>query len=163
MICAAGKRSRDNDGGLDAPTLKQYLQSPHALGETWGGQQTLVDRPLAQLGLKRRVVLSIPFFVPAIFAIAHTDMIVTVPKRLAKMTAGMAGVRSVEPPREIEEFPYFMTWHPRVTHEPGHAWLRQLLRDVTMATRRNEISRDAQWLKKPEPKAPTGGYNGKDQ
>jgi hypothetical protein len=33
----------------------------------------LVDRPLAQLGAKRRVVLSLPFFVPAIFAITQTD------------------------------------------------------------------------------------------
>lgn len=130
FVCLVGSKNPMRSRRL---TLKQYLQLPHALVETWGGQQTLVDRPLAQLALKRRVVLSIPFFVPAIFAIADTDMIVTVPKRLAKMTAGIAGVRSVEPPREIEAFPYFMTWHPRVTHEPGHAWLRQLLRDVTMA------------------------------
>jgi DNA-binding transcriptional LysR family regulator len=109
-------------------TLKQYLQLPHALVETWDGQQTLVDRPLAQLGLKRRVVLSTPFFVPAVFAIAHTDLILTVPRRLAMMTAANAGVRMIEPPREIEAFPYFMTWHPRVTSEPAHAWFRQLFR-----------------------------------
>src|SRR5438034_4946269 len=60
-------------------TLKQYLQFPHALVETLAGQQTLVDRPLAQLGMKRRIVLSLPFFVPAIFAIAQTDLILTVP------------------------------------------------------------------------------------
>jgi len=40
-----------------------------------------VDRPLAQLGVKRRVVLSLPFFVPAIFAIAQTDLILTVPRK----------------------------------------------------------------------------------
>lgn len=31
-------------------TLKQYLQFPHALVEILAGQQTWVDRPLAQLG-----------------------------------------------------------------------------------------------------------------
>jgi len=55
-------------------TLKQYLQLPHALVETLGGQQTMVDRPLAQLGAKRRVALRLPFFLPAIFAIAKTDL-----------------------------------------------------------------------------------------
>jgi DNA-binding transcriptional LysR family regulator len=109
-------------------TLKQYLQLPHALVETWDGQQTLVDRPLAQLGLKRRVAFSMPFFVPAIFAIAHTDLILTVPRSLATLTAGIAGVRMIEPPREIGAFPYFMTWHPRLTSEPARAWFRQLLR-----------------------------------
>jgi len=109
-------------------TLKQYLQFPHALVETLAGQQTLVDRPLAQLGAKRRVVLSLPFFVPAIFAIAQTDLILTVPRRLAKITAGMAGVRIVEPPREIKAFPYFMAWHPRLSTEPAHKWFREQLR-----------------------------------
>jgi len=109
-------------------TLKQYLQLPHALVETLEGQQTLVDRPLAQLGAKRRVALSLPFFVPAIFAIAQTDLILTVPRRLARITAAMAGVRVVEPPREIKAFPYFMAWHSRLTTEPAHAWWREQLR-----------------------------------
>jgi DNA-binding transcriptional LysR family regulator len=114
-------------------TLKQYLQLSHALVETLEGQQTLVDRPLAQLGVKRRVALSLPFFVPAIFAIAQTDLILTVPRRLARMTAAMAGVRVVEPPREIKAFPYFMAWHPRLTTEPAHAWFREQLRMAARA------------------------------
>jgi DNA-binding transcriptional LysR family regulator len=101
-------------------TLKQYLQFPHALVETLAGQQTLVDRPLAQL--------SLPFFVPAIFAIAQTDLILTVPRKLAKIAAGMAGIRVVESPREINAFPYFMAWHPRLSSEPAHRWFREQLR-----------------------------------
>ena len=109
-------------------TLKHYLQLPHALVETLAGQQTLIDRPLAQLGAKRRVALSLPFFVPAIFAIAQTDLVLTVPRRLAKITAAMAGVRVVEPPREIRTFPYFMAWHPRLSTEPAHRWFCEQLR-----------------------------------
>jgi DNA-binding transcriptional LysR family regulator len=111
-------------------TLTQYLQFPHALVKTLEGQQTPVDRTLAQLGAKRRVALSLPFFVPAIFAIAQTDLILTVPRRLAKITAKMAGIRIVEPPREIGAFPYFMAWHPRLTTEPAHAWFREQLRSA---------------------------------
>jgi DNA-binding transcriptional LysR family regulator len=74
------------------------------------------------------VALSLPFFIPAIFAIAKTDLVLTVPRRLAKMTAKIAGVRVVEPPREIKSFPYFMVWHPRLTSEPAHAWFREQLR-----------------------------------
>jgi DNA-binding transcriptional LysR family regulator len=116
-------------------TLKQYLQLPHALVETLDGQQTMVDRPLAQLGVKRRVALSIPFFIPAIFAIARTDLIVTVPRKLAKIPAKIAGVRVVEPPREIKAFPYFMAWHPRLSEEPAHAWFREQLRIVARGIR----------------------------
>jgi hypothetical protein len=34
--------------------------------------------------VKRRVALSIPFFIPAVFAIAQTDLVLTVPRTLAK-------------------------------------------------------------------------------
>ena len=116
-------------------TLKQYLQLPHALVETLDGQQTMVDRPLAQLGVKRHVALRLPFFLPAIFAVAETDLILTVPRRLAKITAPRTGLRVVEPPHEIKAFPYFMAWHPRLTPEPAHAWFRDQLRTVTRSIR----------------------------
>src|SRR5207237_8034810 len=56
-------------------TLKQYLQLPHAVVETLDGQQTMVERPLAQLGVKRRGRLRRPCFLPPIFAIAKPNSI----------------------------------------------------------------------------------------
>ena len=111
-------------------TLKQYLQLPHAVVETLDGQQTMVDRPLAQLGVKRRVALRLPFFLPAIFAIAKTDLVLTMPRTLTKITAPIAGLHVVEPPREIKAFPYFMAWHSRLSSEPAHEWFRDQLRIV---------------------------------
>ena len=125
FVCLVGAALRVRGRRL---TLKQYLEFEHALVEIRKGQQALVDRALAQLGEKRRVALTVPFFVPAIFAIAQTDLILTLPRRLAKLTAGMAGVRVVEAPREIKSFPYFMAWHPRLTNEPAHEWFREQLR-----------------------------------
>jgi DNA-binding transcriptional LysR family regulator len=125
FVCLVGSAQRVGRRRL---TLKQYLQLPHALIDTWDGQQTLVDRPLAQLGVKRSVALSMPFFVPAVFAIAGTDLILTVPRKLAAITAAVAGVRMIEAPREIAAFPYFMTWHSRAANEAAHVWFRQLVR-----------------------------------
>ncbi|HEX4169021.1 MAG TPA: LysR family transcriptional regulator [Bryobacteraceae bacterium] len=125
FVCLVGSAQRMRTRRF---TLKQYLQLPHALIETLAGQQTLVDRPLAQFGLQRSVVLSIPFFVPAIYAIAHSDLVLTVPRKLAKITAGLAGIRVVEPPHELKAFPYFMAWHSRLTDEPAHLWFREQIR-----------------------------------
>jgi len=63
--------------------------------------------------------------VPAIFAIAQTDLIFTVSRRLVKAAAVMAGVRVVEVSREIRSFPYFMALHPRLTNDPSHKWFRE--------------------------------------
>ena len=109
-------------------TLKQYLNLSHAIVETWEGQQTPVDRPLADLGLKRQAVLRIPFFVPTILSIARTDLVITVPRRLAKIMAPLANVWVVEPPREIRGLSYFMTWHQRLSAEPAHTWFREEIR-----------------------------------
>ena len=109
-------------------TVKQYLNLSHAIVETWEGQQTPVDRPLADLGLKRQAVLRIPFFVPTILSIARTDLVITVPRRLAKIMAPLANVWVVEPPREIKGLSYFMTWHQRLNAEPAHTWFREEIR-----------------------------------
>jgi DNA-binding transcriptional LysR family regulator len=106
----------------------QYLNLSHAIVETWEGQQTPVDRPLAHLGLKRQAVLRIPFFVPTILSIARTDLVITVPRRLAKIMAPLANVWVVEPPREIRGLSYFMTWHQRLSAEPAHTWFREEIR-----------------------------------
>ena len=125
FVCVVGAAQRVHARRF---TLAQYLRLPHVVVETWAGQQTPVDRPLAQFGAKRRVVLSVPFFSAAIFAVANTDLVLTVPRKLTKIVRPLNGVRLVEPPREIKPFPYFMTWHSRLNEEPAHAWFREQVR-----------------------------------
>jgi hypothetical protein len=84
--------------------LKQYLDLPHTVIDTCEGQQTPVDQCLTELGLKRRAWLRLPFFV-TILTIARTDLILTLPRRLAKIIAPIADVRVVELPHEIKGFP----------------------------------------------------------
>jgi hypothetical protein len=61
-------------------------------------------------------------------AIAQTDLVLTVPRTLAKMTKRITSLRMIEPPRELKPFPYFMSWHPRLTNESAQAWLRDQVR-----------------------------------
>jgi DNA-binding transcriptional LysR family regulator len=125
FVCLVGARQRIRSRRL---TLKQYLRLPHAMILTGDGHQAMVDRPLAALGEKRRVALRIPFFIPAVLAIAQTDLVLTVPRTLAKMTKPITSLRMIEPPRELKPFPYFMSWHSRLTNEPAQAWLRDQVR-----------------------------------
>src|SRR6266478_2923850 len=125
FVCLAGARQRIRNRRL---TLKQYLQLPHAMILTGDGHQAMVDRPLGALGLKRHVAFKIPFFIPAVLAIARTDLVLTVPRTLAKMTKRITSLRMIESPRELKPFPYFMSWHSRLTNEPAQAWLRDQVR-----------------------------------
>ena len=125
FVCVVGVAQSVRSARL---TLTEYLKLPHVAVETWAGQQTPVDRPLAQFGTKRRVVLSVPFFAAAMFAVARTDLVLTVPRKLTNIVRPISGVRVVEPPKEIKPFPYFMTWHLRLNEEPAHAWFREQVR-----------------------------------
>lgn len=127
FVCLVGSRQRIGNRRL---SLKQYLQLPHVMILTGEDHQAMVDRRLAALGVKRRVALRIPFFIPAVFAIAQTDLVLTVPRTLAKIAAPMVRLRVIEAPRGLKPFPYFMSWHQRLTNEPAHAWLREQVRAV---------------------------------
>jgi DNA-binding transcriptional LysR family regulator len=125
FVCLVGARQRIKSRRL---TLKQYLTLPHAMVLTGDGHQAMVDQPLSALGQKRHVVVRFPFYIPAILAIAQTDLVLTVPRTLANMTKQMSTLRTIEPPRELKAYPYFMSWHPRLTNEPAQAWLRDQIR-----------------------------------
>jgi DNA-binding transcriptional LysR family regulator len=111
-------------------TLTEYLKYSHAVVNVLAGQQTLVDRPLGDLGLRRRVSLVVPFFIPAALAIINTSMILTVPRRLAQTVIEMADVRVVKAPAELKGYQYMMAWHPRSSLDPAHGWFRKQLRHV---------------------------------
>jgi len=95
---------------------------------TGDGHQAMVDQPLKALGQKRLIALTIPFYIPAILAIAQTDLVLTVPRTLAIVAEQISTLRTIEPPRELKSFPYFMSWHPRLTNEPAQVWLRDQVR-----------------------------------
>ena len=100
-------------------TVDQYLKYQHVVVDVLSGQQTPVDRPLAALGLKRRVGLVLPYFLPAVLSVARSNMILTTPSRLAHKLERSAGVRIVKAPRELVGFNYEMTWHARLTADPA--------------------------------------------
>ena len=111
-------------------TLTEYLKFAHVVVNVRAGQQTLVDRPLADLGLQRQVALTVPYFFVAMLAVSGTDYLVTVPRRLAKIVVQLQTVRAIEAAVELPKFNYMMAWHPRLTNEPAQQCLREQVRAV---------------------------------
>jgi DNA-binding transcriptional LysR family regulator len=113
-----------------ALSLKQYLQCSHISIETQIGQQTLVDRPLGELGYRRQVGLRVPFFIPGIMALENTELVLTSPLRLAREMSSRYRVRMVKAPGEIPGFQYSMVWHPRLHSEALHSWFRSVVQQA---------------------------------
>ena len=111
-------------------TLKQYLDALHIGVATFGDSQTVPDQRLAEAGFKRRYAFRVPFFDVAIRTVPGTNLIATVPKRLAKFEAANSDWKAVPAPKLMSEFSYLMAWHPRMEDDAGHVWLRSMIRKV---------------------------------
>jgi len=82
----------------------------------------ILQAPLSELGLTRRVVLSIPHFLYLSSVLASTDLVAIVPSRLV---GDNCALQVVEPPVEVPGFEMLMLWHERSHRDPAHQWLRE--------------------------------------
>jgi DNA-binding transcriptional LysR family regulator len=94
-------------------------------------ERSLPERLLSQLGVKRHCVISVPYFTVALRMVAHTPLVLSVPRRLADSTIDRQQVKILKPPSEFQSFRYLMAWHPRHDSDAQNQWLRQLVRDAT--------------------------------
>ncbi|MDN0076613.1 LysR family transcriptional regulator [Crenobacter sp. SG2303] len=103
--------------------LEHVLVSP-----TGGGFHGIVDESLAAMGRSRRVTVSLNSFLLVPAVIAESELVATVPSRLARAWAQQLDV--LAPPCEIADFTIMMGWHSRAHADPAQVWLRQQLMDL---------------------------------
>jgi hypothetical protein len=54
-------------------------------------------------------------------------VLVTMHARLARIFAADLGLSLSVPPVELQDIAVSMLWHASYDHDPGHAWLRQIV------------------------------------
>lgn len=105
------------------PTVAQFCKLEHAIvSPDGGGFHGVTDEALGQVGLTRRVVLSVPHFLFLVSAVARTDLVAMAPFRLASVHPDL---RMVEPPVDVPGYEMSMLWHERAHRDPAHVWLRE--------------------------------------
>lgn len=123
----------DRDSKLAATSqisLKAYASSPHMVVSSSGIAHSAVDTFLAKKGLHRRVAVVLPHYTVASKAVVGTDMILTLPCKLAHSLPERSQLRFFEPPVPPEAFTYSMVWHPRSQEDSGHLWLRKMMAEL---------------------------------
>jgi DNA-binding transcriptional LysR family regulator len=108
-------------------SLAAYCAADHILVSPAGDLRGIVDDRLEAAGRARRVVLSLPAFLPALAAAAASAALVTLPARVARRFAPGFGLVLAEPPVAIRRFPVSVFWHRRNDADPRTAWLRAQL------------------------------------
>jgi DNA-binding transcriptional LysR family regulator len=112
------------------PTLEKFLEEDHALISPRGVSPGVLDHALEARGRSRRIALTVPHYLVAPGIVAHTDLIMTLPRRVAGYFTGAHGLRVFAPPVALQGFDVVMAFHPRSVTETPIQWLKQLMRAV---------------------------------
>jgi DNA-binding transcriptional LysR family regulator len=86
-----------------------------------------VDELLERSGVARNVLLTVPHFVAVGHILQHSDLVATVPERLAEALAGPFGLAYVKHPATLPEIAINMFWHAKFHKDPANEWLRSLV------------------------------------
>lgn len=124
-----GLCAKDHPVLRGAPDVAAFCALPHITIEPVAAQiyNVQIDRALAPYGLRRRVQMVKPSFLALPFLLATTDMVASVPARLARRMMRMADVDVFDLPLDLPRFDVRMLWHARTDHSAAHRWLRELI------------------------------------
>lgn len=113
-------------------TKKTFLEASHALVSYRGGHR-VIEEALERAGLARRIVLRVPHFTVVPMVLERTDLILTLPARVARVYERSGAYRSLPPPVPIPSAEVAVHWHERFDVDPGNRWLREQLVELFAA------------------------------
>lgn len=110
-------------------TLGRFAGALHLLVSPRGDPRGFVDTALAEKGLTRRIALTVNQFSAAPPVVAATDLVVTIPKRVADAFGPAFDL--VQKPSPVPGPKAFSSvcviWHKRLGEHPAHVWFRAAL------------------------------------
>ncbi len=129
MVCLMSRQH----GLADAPlTREQYLAAAHLAPTPYSPtQRGIVDLHLARERLKRRVVVTIPYFTLAPYVLMQSDLLFTTTAFFAEYYAGFLPLTVAECPIAFPPMQYYQLWHERAEHSPDVRWLAGIVRQAT--------------------------------
>lgn len=139
LYCIASKSHPEIRKAL---SLDTYLRYPHV---SWSADQVpypsieiMVDDALRKRNLTRVIGMRIPSILSTPAVVAATDMIATVPERIARHSIAFLPIQILRSPVELGEADISMFWHEKTQRDPLRSWLRTIIRDVALDLRRRE-------------------------
>jgi DNA-binding transcriptional LysR family regulator len=129
FVCLVRKGHPQIRGRL---SLEQYFSLPHVRSRFVRNSTSgrVIDEVVASYGKKLRIALLMQNFLTVFYTVAHSDLIATVPARLAKGLAEELPLQILEPPLNVPDMRIGVYWHERTHKEASHRWFRQILAEV---------------------------------
>jgi len=114
----------------DSLSLAQFEAEDHAAISSSGSAPVLIDQEISRKNIRRRISLHIPNFIGAALVVEHTDLIITIPQRLAQVLEGRGALKTFPTPFALPTYEVKQHWHERFHNDPGSRWLRRVIADL---------------------------------
>jgi DNA-binding transcriptional LysR family regulator len=107
--------------------LKEFLGAQHLFVTSRESPYDQINARLEKAGIARSVHFQVPHFTAVPYIISTTDMVVTVPSKLALQACGPFGLHFIQPPLRLPALHTNIFWHRRYNQDSGNQWLRGLI------------------------------------
>ena len=110
------------DHPITSLTKKKFAEASHALVSYRGGHR-VIEEAFERAGI--RVALRVPHFTVAPMVLERTDLVLTLPARVARVFERGGKLKSLPVPLQIPVADVGVHWHERFEADPGNRWLRE--------------------------------------
>ncbi|UVW27181.1 LysR family transcriptional regulator [Massilia sp. H6] len=111
-------------------SLERFVQAGHVLVASSEGPYERINALLERAGVGPMVRFRVPHFTAVPYIVGSSDLVVTVPQKLAERAALPFALEWVVPPLALPPLQTSVFWHRRYNQDPGNQWLRALLGEV---------------------------------
>jgi len=117
------------DHPIKSLTKKKFAEASHALVSYRGGHR-VIEEALERAGLARKIALRVPHFTVVPMVLERTDLILTLPARVAHVFERRGKLKALPPPVAIPPAEVAVHWHERFERDPGNRWLRDTIMEL---------------------------------
>jgi DNA-binding transcriptional LysR family regulator len=110
-------------------SLKEFAAAEHLVVIAEGTGHGKVDELLQRSGIERKVRLTVPHYVSVGHILQGSDLIATVPERLADRLLEPFALAKVAHPARLPDIAINVFWHAKYHRSPANRWLRDILFD----------------------------------
>ena len=115
---------------LPSMTASALFAAEHVRILATGTGHGRVDVALDKQKYKRKVRLTVPHYVALGDVLQHSNLIAMVPERFAQRIVKPFDLVMRDLPVKVDDSAIHQCWHGRLHRDPGHQWLRQLMRTL---------------------------------
>lgn len=108
-------------------SARDFLAAQHLIVASMESPYDKINQSLEKAGIRASAHFTVPHFVAVPYIVSSTDLLVTVPQKLAESAAAPFKLQYVKPPLRLPTLQTNVFWHRRFNQDEGNQWLRNII------------------------------------